>query len=278
MSLCVRCAVIYVPMTGSASSLLVAVLMREIGVVRGVAMVQLCLWEVKMKMVFALAGLSGRDLFNCFAEAIKEEGSGTDGEYSAYLSEDGTTWTTHWSKFSYAVLNGTEECQQAVVEYDGSFRGFLSQRLIPEELRGETSFAIICEGSAVEKHGVLFEHTDAKILAEAYGLMQNIKKAWNGQDPLKGVIAAVEAAREIEAHIKGFGWCRAGNGTTFTGTQKRDKDPSVFLTCFPGGRYVTSEFHLSVDLGEIQRKKMDLVDQARAWINYIRPVLVANND
>lgn len=233
-----------------------------------------------MKLVYTLKSITGSALFARFAAAINEDGVGHDneGEWCASLSEDGRTWTTNWSRFTYTIVNPTAD-ENAIVEYDGGFRGFLAQNLIPEELRGETIHAEVTEGSALTKHGVdKFVHTDAALLAEVYGLMQAADKGHPGRDnPFGAAVAAVEAARDISAHMKEMGitdntsWCRAGNGTGYGGSQRNDRDPSVFVTCCPGGRQVNVEFSLSISSTYIERDRKEVVEQATAWLDRLRP-------
>ncbi len=233
-----------------------------------------------MKIQFTLKNTAGSTMFARFAAAINEEGVGYDPDFSssARLSEDGCTWTTAWSGFAYTILNPTAN-EPAVIEYDGAFRGFRSQNLLPQEMGGETIHAIVTEGSALERHGVQsFEHTDANLLAQVYGLMQVAEKGYPGRDnPFAAAIAAIEAAREISAHMAEMGiksdtsWCRAGNGTGYGGSQRNDRDPSVFITCCPGGRQVNVEFSLSLSSTYIERDRKEVVEQANAWLDRLRP-------
>lgn len=239
-----------------------------------------------MKLVYTLKSISGSALFARFAAAINEDGIGHDneGEWSASLSENGKVWTTNWSRFTYTIVN-PESNDSAIVEYDGGFRGFLAQNLIPDELRGETVHAEVTEGSALERHGVeKFVHTDAALLAEAYGLMQRTKKDFWGRKVLEACLRAIEGAREVSRHMAEIGiqgntsWAHAGNGKAFAASNIEDGDPSIFVTCCPGGRQVTVEFSVDVTppegyLRPEEHSLTEAADQAKAWLDQLRPVL-----
>lgn len=125
-----------------------------------------------MRVNFTLTGITGRELFSRFSEAIQQENVGWDDMDSADLTKDGSTWITAWSGFTYRILNPQEELP-AQVEYSGACRGFLTQNLLPEELSGPTSHAEVTEGSVLVRHGVRkFVHPCADDLVRAYGLMQ----------------------------------------------------------------------------------------------------------
>lgn len=232
-----------------------------------------------MKLVFTLENISGRALVARFAAAIKEDGVGHDneGEWSATLSDDGRTWRTNWSRFSYQVINYRSD-RPAVVEYDGGWRGFLAQNLIPQELRGETIDAEVIQGSALARHHVdKFVHTDAKVLAEAYGLMQTANER-NELSPLKVCIAAVEAARKVREHIGSMGLeektAGAHTGSNAGGVASchiNAGDPAVYVWCRPGGEYVQLEIKLH-PWGE-QSTAEHVANRAVSWLDRLRPVL-----
>ncbi len=233
-----------------------------------------------MKIQFTLKDTTGSALFAHFQVAINEEGVGYESDFnsSARLSEDGCAWTTSWSGFTYTIVNPTA-VDPAVVEYEGAWRGFLTQNLIPKELRGETNYAVVTGGSALEKHSVdEFVHHDARTLAEAYGLMQAAAKGYPGRDnPFGAAIAAIEAAKEISSYMAEIGikddasWCRADPGTGSGGSQRNDGDPAVFLTCCPGGRQIRTEFQLSLTTQYVERDRLQVVRQAKAWLDRLRP-------
>jgi hypothetical protein len=239
-----------------------------------------------MKMQFTLKNVTGTDLFNRFAATIEEDGVGHDneGEWYATLSEDGRTWSTCWSGFTYTIMN-PDSPESAVVEYDGAHRGFLAQNLIPEELGGETIHAEVIEGSALERHEVdKFEHTNASLLAEAYGLMQSTRKDFRGRNVLEACFRAIENAREVSRYMARIGiqgdtsWAHAGNGKAFAASNIEDGDPSIFVTCCPGGRQVTVEFSVDVTPPEgyvhpEEHSLTEAADQAKAWLDRLRPVL-----
>lgn len=235
-----------------------------------------------MKMKFTLKNVMGSQLAAIFRNEINKEGTGFDPDFnsSAQLSEDGRVWTTAFSGFSYTLLN-PEASAPAVIEYSGGFRGFLSQNLLPAALDGETTHAIVTEGSALERHSVeKFEHADAKTLAQAYGLMQLADKGHFGRDdPFAASVAAIEAAYEISAYMREMGikddisCVNAGPGTGYGGSQRNDRDPSVFVTCCPGGRAVNVEFMFSLSSTYIERDRKEVVEQAKAWLERLRPTL-----
>jgi len=239
-----------------------------------------------MRLLYTLKDITGSALLARFAAAINEDGIGHDneGEWSASLSEDGRTWTTNWSRFTYTIVNPDAD-EPAVVDYSGGYRGFLSQNLIPEELRGETVHAEVTEGSALERHGVeKFEHTDAKMLAKAYGLMQRTRKDFGGRKVLEACLRAIEGAREVSRHMSRIGiqgdtsWAHAGNGEAFAASNIEEGDPSIFVTCCPGGRQVTVAFSVDVTppegyLHPEEHSLTEAADQAKVWLDQLRPVL-----
>lgn len=76
-------------------------------------------------------------------EAIDTDGVGFDEEYQAILTEDGDDliWETSFSRFKYRQLGlpGSEydlDEGQAIYIYEGAGKGFLTQNLLPNELKG----------------------------------------------------------------------------------------------------------------------------------------------
>src|SRR6185369_12878488 len=109
-----------------------------------------------MKILFTLKNISGQELAICFAKSIKKSGVGVDEinvENHATLSASGFTWITTPSRFEYEITNpGSEE--HAIVMYTGTYGEFLTQKLLPEELKGETSHAEVFDGNALLRHGL----------------------------------------------------------------------------------------------------------------------------
>lgn len=200
-----------------------------------------------MKIAFDILGISGKEMATVFQAAIETDSIGFDEMASAQLVNK-TTWVTAWSGFTYTIANPTE-AEPAVILYDGAARGFLAQNLLPCELHGENSKSLVTEGSALSRHGMLeFEHTNAKELAEAYGLMQGAQRAYDyeeGSSKLDLAILAVKTAREINDAIEKNGieaWARSANmesGSACSNT--RDGDPCIVLTCSPCGEQVRKE-------------------------------------
>lgn len=230
-----------------------------------------------MQIRFTLGGISGKQLFDRFAKAIEEENTGWDDMDSARLSEDGTTWYTAWSGFLYEIQNPQADGPATVI-YEGACRGFLSQNLLPAELDGETTHAEVIAGSALKRHGVeKFEHTHARDLAKAYGLMQ--KKSGRNPDALKVCLAAIGAEQAINNHLESIGLLVYG-GTSFASsgpnsgghgcTNTSDGDPAVFVTCRPGGEQVTLEIQLHPWGSESTAESV--IARATKWIDRIRPV------
>lgn len=238
-----------------------------------------------MKIRFELKNISGKEIFDCFANNIKEEGIGFDPDFnsSASLEEGGTKWRTAWSGFSYKIENpGSDDA--AVVVYDGAWRGFLAQNLIPSELSGETRWAEVTEGSALKAHGMdKFLHTEARVLAEAYGLMQKTCRDFCGRKVLGACIRAVEGAQEVSHHLKKMGakdsWAVADNTSTAFAPGNIEKgDPVIRVFCCPGGRQVDVEFRVDPTPPDgyvlpHEHSLTEAADQAKAWLDRIRPVL-----
>ncbi|MDO8483195.1 MAG: hypothetical protein Q7S86_05265 [bacterium] len=227
-----------------------------------------------MQIKYKLVGISGKQLFSRFEEAIDEENTGWDGMDNARLTEDRATWITAWSGFSYTILNPQSE-ESATVEYNGACRGFLSQNLMPRELCGETTQAEVTDGSALKQHGVeKFEHISATELAEAYGLMQKVAK---DPDKFKVCLAAVQARKAIDKHLELTGLVER---STFvrTGPNTRghsciltsDGDPAVYVTCCPGGEQVTVEMQLHSSGSNSTAES--IVARATQWIDRIASV------
>lgn len=68
-----------------------------------------------------------------FAKDINEEGIGFETEPQCYarLLNGGTTWETHWSQFTYTVLDDLRQDDRTNLVYDGAKNGFLEQDLLP---------------------------------------------------------------------------------------------------------------------------------------------------
>lgn len=82
----------------------------------------------------------------------------------------GPSWITALSGFRYTVLNCASD-EPAIVEYQGAWRGFLKQDLLPKELFGNTDSAVVLEGSVLKKLGAReISGVNAVTLVETYGL------------------------------------------------------------------------------------------------------------
>jgi len=227
-----------------------------------------------MKIKFVLKDLTGSQLAARFVEAIDEENVGWDDMDNARLN--GNTWVTAWSGFAYTILN-PESSEQAVVEYDGACRGFLTQNLLPRELGGETNHAEIIEGSALKRHNVeKFEHSNASDLVAAYGLMQTSRMK------LEVCLAAVEAEKSIREYLnKEVPESDRNGSTTFARVgpnsgghgciNTSDGDPAVYVTCCPGGEQVTLEIQLHPWGSESTAEYA--IRRATGWIERLKPVL-----
>lgn len=246
-----------------------------------------------MELAFTLKKTTGAQLVARFAAAIEEERVGYDEVSNATLSPEGDTWYTALSNFSYRVLNPKEN-NPAVVLYQGASRGFLVQNLLPEELREETEYAVVREGSALERHGVeAFEHSNASILAEAYGLLQNIKsnqevanhRSREDRDPFAMALAAVEAARKVQAHFPVMGVSlrdRSGRSLykVWTGHTEHHHnnngeysgDPAIFVKVRLGTEHATLEFSRRV-WASLEQDWQRIVTRAVDWLNHVKPVM-----
>ncbi len=130
-----------------------------------------------------------------------------------------------------------------------------------------------------------FVHTDATVLAEAYGLMQRTRKDFGwGRKVLEACFRAIENASEVSRHMADIGlrddtsWAHAGNGEPFAASNIEDGDPSIFVTCCPGGRQVTVRFPVDVTppegyLHPEEHSLTESADQAKAWLDRLLPVL-----
>ena len=238
-----------------------------------------------MKIRFELTQISGKELSDIFSSSIMEENIGFDPDFnsSASLEEGGTKWRTAWSGFSYKIENPESE-NPAIVVYDGAWRGFLSQNLIPGELSGETRWAEVTEGSALKAHGMdKFLHTEAGVLAEAYGLMQKTCKDFCGRKVLGACIRAVEGAQEVSLHLEKMGgkdsWAEAGNvSTAFAAGNIEKGDPVIRVFCCLGGQQVDVEFRVDPTPPDgyvlpHEHSLKEAANKAKAWLDRIRPVL-----
>ena len=230
-----------------------------------------------MKMIFVLAVITGRNLFERFQKAIKEESIGYEEDFNSSAHLDGSSWVTAWSGFKYTILN-PDSLESAIVEYNGAYRGFLAQELIPVELKGKTLSAEITEGSALIKHGVeKFIHVDANDLASAYGLMQKAAPRKN-YDVLQIALNAVEAARAVNEKFKkiavdtscSFAYAGSNSGERHC-SNIENGDPSVYVICCPGGEQVKLEIAMS-PWGPPSTPE-HVIDRAVGWINKLQPVL-----
>jgi hypothetical protein len=231
-----------------------------------------------MKIRFTLKDISGSALFARFAAAIKEEGVGFEDIFgsSAMLSQDGHAWRTAMSGFTYTVMNPNAD-EPAVVEYDGACRGFLMQDLLPKELQGETLSAAVFEGSALERHKIAeLENKNACVLVEAYGLMQKSAVRTDGED-YRMALVAVRAADHIRSHMNSLAplqnsFVRVGpNSRDVAGSNIEAGDPSIYVTCCPGGEQVTLE--IMVEPFGFYAEADILAERGIGWINRLRPVL-----
>ncbi len=231
-----------------------------------------------MKMLFTLNNIAGAALTARFTAAIDEEGVGFDAfGGTARLEEGGRTWRTATSQFTYTIQN-PEDGGPAIVEYSGAWRGFLAQELIPAELRGMTSYAKVVEGSALDRHAVGgFEYHDARLLAEAYGLMTaaDHKPDNPNHDPFRMARVAVRAARKVSTFIAGEKildtYAFSAPGTTYMGSQRDHGDPSVFVQVKVAGRAVNVEFHVESAGG--QSTSQGLFQEVIEWLGRLRPTL-----
>lgn len=68
-----------------------------------------------------------------FARDINEEDIGFERDFGSHarLINGGTTWETHWSQFTYTVLDDLRQDDRTNLVYDGAKNGFLMQDLLP---------------------------------------------------------------------------------------------------------------------------------------------------
>lgn len=195
-----------------------------------------------MKIRFSLKAVSGLDLHLKFMEGIEDETVGGPCEWGsqAALSPDGTAWWTAFSKYSYWIINPTSP-EPAVVEYEGPWRGFLAQKLIPEELRGETTSAEVVGGSVLVRFTPL-KHDNATELAAAYGLLQEkikrkVGSLW-GMTPEQALEVTIRAVKTSQLILRSLIERGEASNSARPLIHPYSGDPAVLAKFVVKGRFV----------------------------------------
>ena len=170
--------------------------------------------------------------------------------YNSFFHEDlvqGPSWITAMSGFRYTCLN-PEADEPALIEYEGAWRGFRRQELLPREIRGETAHARITGGGVFDAlpTGVALEADNASLLIEAYGLLQGRSWVSGYCDPaasaavnVAAALATAVSARQVDAALlAAFGRGRHGDREAWASAWVEDDHPGIKTWMQVAGRQV----------------------------------------
>jgi hypothetical protein len=220
-----------------------------------------------MKLKFTLKNITGRMLSVQLKHAIQEEQTGWDNQSNATL--EGNLWTTASGKSAYALLNPEDNSSGAIIEYEGEPSNFLAEKLIPGELRGETTSAVITESQALGVRELAHPNPLDPNALELVQIYRLLEQSSLDNDPTY-CLRAIKAANLVQNRMKDAGmntngsWCvAAAIGENLT----------AHLVLHLGGRQVS--LHTTLDKREFQvnyRAEVvaaEIVDWINKFINFI---------
>jgi len=246
-----------------------------------------------MELVYTLKEITGANLLVRFQAAINEKNVGFEewvdeecgGSYTAKLafSDPGdvipgglpSVWVTHIGRYRCDILNPDED-GPARVRYEGAWRAFGKQNLPPRELVGETTDALVFEGSAYDRHDSMrMTYPSVKVLAEVYGLMQKTANSTH-EESCQRFLMSIEVVKEkniildylVRNNIHSVSGAAVNSPGTERGVRKEDGDTSIVI-----GVNFLGEFAKVEILSKERRALGQLSRRAIAFFEGLKPLM-----